>query len=209
MNEKQRENEKKIFDAIQDLKDSIFGLKQSYIPFCFDYSTESGYLLNTEKLNVFSQELAKLARTTKTYDDNFEPVIPLFFIVCIKFLTASCNPSDWLFLSIRKIAKTNDGTEDYPISTFDIMIKNSSVFLKGYYQDGIFWNEYDEFKTLMLEVDKDNFYQCIKNTIETFIDENNLNSLNDDKTTQSLLSKINRTSSVIARELQRNSISER
>lgn len=201
------ENERKIFDAIQDLKDSIFGLKQSYTSFCYDHFNSDGYStydLSQEKMLLFIEKLCDTARNVKYYHEDYDAVLPSFFAMTILFLTAACNPSDWLFVSIKKIGSTvyKSGSEK---SVFDIMVEDSTGTINGRYEDDCFWVEYRKFNKSIENVDLTDFEQCVKRTLERFIDDNNLNTLNDPLATNNIIARLNRTSSFINRELQRNS----
>lgn len=205
MNDKLIENEKKIFDAIQELKDSIFGLNQSYADFCYQYSAEYGYTLDQSKLESFAQSLSETAKQVKHYEGAFEPVLPLFFRMSIMFLAAACNPSDWLFVSIRKLGNTVYKANTEEKSVFDIMVEDSSKYLDEYFEDNIFRTTYEQFSDAISNVDMTNFGQCTKRALERFIDDNNLNTLNDDVATQNIISRMQRTSVMIARDIQRKS----
>ena len=205
MNDKQIENEKKIFDAIQELKDSIFGLNQSYADFCYQYSAEYGYTLDQLKIESFAQALSETAMQVKYYEGAFEPVLPVFFRMSIMFLAAACNPSDWLFVSIRKLGNTVYKANTEEKSIFDIMVEDSSKYLDEYFEGNVFWEIYKQFSDLISNVDLTNFGQCVKRALERFIDDNNLNTLNDDAATQNIVSRMRRTSVMIARDIQRKS----
>ena len=196
MTERQLKNEERIFDTIQELKDSIFGLKQSYISFCYDYTEENGYVLNYEKLHSFSLELSDIAKKVDCYDDSFANILPSFFKLAVIFLHTTCNPSDWIFVSFRKIGKTIYKNQEDEQSTFDIMVENATEYLK----DNLFWKEYSLFNNLIKNVNLSDIDLCIKKTIETFIDEYRLNCLDDDELTQNIISKINRISFFITKE---------
>lgn len=196
---------KKIFDAIQELKDSIFGLNQSYADFCYNYSFENGYYLDQSKLIAFSTSLANTAKQVKYYDSVYAKVLPLFFKMAVMFLAAACNPSDWLFVSIRKLGTAVYKTSAEEQSIFDIMVEDSSAFLDEYFSDKSFQEVYNQFSKEITTIDMDNFGQCVKRAIERFIDENELNTLNDDVATQNIISRMARTSAIITRDLQRKS----
>lgn len=198
-------NEKKIFDAIQGLKDSIFGLNQPYTDFCYSHSLEEGYTLDLSKLSEFSTSLANTAKQVKYYDATFEPVLPLFFKMAVMFLAAACNPDDWLFVSLRKLGDTVYKTNASEQSVFDIMVENDSKYLNEYYQDKAFQAIYNQFSEEIAFLDMTNFAQCVKQAIERFIDENELNTLNDDIATRNIILRIQRSSEMITRDMLRKS----
>lgn len=208
MENNQAANEKKIFDAIQELKDCIFGLKQTYTDFCYEHTVKDGcssYMMSTEKLNDFANELSETAKAVRYYNESFDPILPVFFKVTIMFLTAACNPSDWLFVSIRKIGGTVFKTDPDEKSTFDIMVETATPTINDYFTDGLFWKDYELFNASLGGVDLSDFEQCVKRTIERFIDEHELNALGDDVATQNFVARINRTAVTIARDLRRSS----
>lgn len=106
MNEKQRNNEEQIFKAIQDLKDSVFGLKQPYIRYCYTYSEEEGYRFCATMADAFADELSAAARRVPSYREELADVMPLFFRMIPRLLAAICASGDWIFVSFRKLADT-------------------------------------------------------------------------------------------------------
>ena len=205
MNETRISNEQKIFSAIQELKDSIFGLKQSYTEFCYDYSEETGLFLDPEKTNDFANNLLETSKPVRYYDSDFEEIFPLFIKMSVIFLDATCNPSDWLFVSIRKIGKTIYEEDPQQKSTFEIMVNNAKEAINSHHDSKQFWDTYELFQSKSSLINMRNFGQYVKLSVERFIDDNGLNYLDDTKATEMLISRINRTSSIIAKEVQRKS----
>ena len=142
----------------------------------------------------------------KYYHEDYDTALPSFFAMTILFLAAACNPSDWVFVSIKKIGSAvyKSGSEK---SVFDIMVEDSTAYINSCYEDNRFWVEYNQFSKSIEDVDLTDFEQCVKRTLERFIDDNNLNTLNDPLATDNIIARLNRTSSFISRELQRNSCS--
>lgn len=203
MNKTQKENEEKLFKAIQDLKDSIFGLKQPYIPLCYDISPERGYEFNSRKMRALVDELTETSKTVRSYQAEFAPILPLFFELCFKFLAAVCNPSDWIFVSIRKIANTLYRHAPGADSTFDRMLRNNRNTIDNLFAQDEFWPLYEDFSARIDELDFQGFSQCVKHTVETYIDNHHLNTLDHDQATQSIITRLNRVSSTIQRDVSR------
>lgn len=188
MTELQRNNEEKIFSAIQDLKDSIFGLNNSYVNFCYEYS-ENFHYLNEEKMDSFISELIELSRNTNTYKNEFESLIKDLLYMEIKYIQHFCPFNDQTFASLRKIAETVYKPNAEYKSTFDVLIGDQKDFL-----DLIFIEKYDNFTQEIINVDFNEFYKCIKHALEAFIDNHNLNCLNDEAATSNMVFKISRLS---------------
>lgn len=203
MTDQQAINEKKVFDAIQELKDSIFGMNQPYIGYCYDYSLENGHSLNIDRVDEFANALSETSKKVSVYDNHFSEVLPSFFRLSVLFLDAVCNPSDWIFVSIRKIAETVYKQDNDQQSTFDIMVEKSSIH--RFAAKETFYKEYNHFNKCIHDVEMTNFARCVKLTLECFIDEKELNPLADDDSIRAIISRVNRTSSVISREIQRRS----
>lgn len=201
------ENEHKVFEAIQSLKDSVFGLKQSFSEYCFDFSNTREYTFNETKMYSFIDELAKLAQSTRAYSSSFERFIPLFLEMSLRFLAAACNPSDWQFRSIKKLAGTvYRESSDYK-STFDFMVEDTQKYLDAYWACGQFGKVYSEYSAIILDFDYDacvSFETCVKQTLERFIDSHNLNSLSSDFDTQTIIARITRTANLIQADLEKS-----
>lgn len=207
MNQKQFENEDKIFQAIQDLKDSIFGLKQPYIRYCYEYTEEDGYVFSRERTGVFAHRLTMCARETRTYSEELSAAIPLFFEMCAMLLAAICGKGDWIFVSFRKIAKAALKSSPEEESVLERIVKNSQEDIDDMFPDGAFWVLYEEFRPYMGQVDAEGFYLCVKHALEDFLDEHHLNALDKDKATESMVARINRLSAAIERDLSRSEFS--
>ena len=203
MNQKQYKNEEKIFHAIQELKDSIFGLRQPYIRYCFSNTEEEGYVFQEEKACEFARQLGKCARSTRTYCEELEPVIELFFRVTLRLLAAICSSGDWVFVSFRKIAKT--ALKDTPDeeSTLERIVRREKKHIDRMFAEEEFYPEYEEFCSYMGRVDAEGFYLCVKHGVENFLDDNHLNALDRDRVTDSVVAKISRLSASVERDLLR------
>lgn len=208
----QKENEQKIFDAIQNLKDNIFGATQSYTEFCYlSENSEKGYTLRLDdnKLQDFAKELSDTAKNVEEYTSDYSKVLPVFFRMAVMFLTAACNPDDWIFLSIRKLGRTVYKKDVSEQSVFDIMVQDSSHYIKEYFPEGTFNVEYTLFNDSIVGVDLTNFELCVKHALEHFIDNHKLNSLDDYAYTKRILAQINRSASLIRHDILKKVNSQR
>lgn len=201
-----QENERKIFAAIQHLKDSIFGLTQSFSDFCFDINQEGKSIVSETKLRSFVEDLTLRSHQSSDYDNAFCELSPLFFEMSIRYLLAACNPSDWQFISIKKLAATLHRQGDGYKSTFDFMVEDMHEYLEDYWQGDEFRQLYSKYSTLINGLSYEecvSFEKCVKAALERFIDAHYLNSLVNDFETQAIVSKINRTASIIHSDLRK------
>ena len=203
MNRKQQENEDKIFSAIQDLKDSMFGMKQPYTRYCYIHSDEDGYVFSEEKAEVFLTLLCSFSPETRTYNPEWGAVMPLFFRVTLRLLAAICNSGDWIFVSFRKLAKTAMKYSPNEKSVYERIVDSHREQIDRAFPSGSFWADYESFCTFMGFIDPEAFYQCVKNTLERFLDDQHLNVLDRDQMTDSVVARISRLSAAIERDLKR------
>ena len=203
MNEKQRENEALIFKAIQDLKDSVFGLKQSYVRYCYTYSEEDGRRFSVPKADAFAQELSTIAQQTPTYCGELAEVMPLFFRVIPRLLTAICGSGDWIFASFRKLAEAALKETPEEKSILECIVDDHRAEIDAAFPNGEFWPDYETFCGYMGRVDNESFYRCAKLTVEAFLDERCLNVLDRDQATAGVVARISRLAAAIDRDLSR------
>lgn len=197
MTEKQRINEEKVFDAIQDLKDSVFGLKNSYVRFCYSDS-ESGRFWDNSRVDIFIDEIIENAKKSSYYKSEFASDIKLILELILKFIHKVCPFEDQRFVSIRKIVKTAEKpTTDYK-SVFEIMIETQNQYFDMEYQ-----NKCNELFLNITGIDFQSFYKCIKHGIEAFIDSKGLNILNDDDMTREVLARIKRVTNITTMEVRK------
>lgn len=165
-------NEQRILKCVQAMKDSIFGLQNSFMPYCYSNSK-----LNKRKMKNFIKELCEISKKVKTYNAAFDNVLPLFFKVSILFFDGAVNNEDKVFSSFRKIASLleKDGLDGK--STFDIMVDNALLIHEDYFIKEGFLDIYAKFSNELLKVDATELYYCIKNLVEEFIDQHKLNYL--------------------------------
>ena len=193
----EKTNEEKIFDAIQDLKDSLFGLKNSYANYCYSESS-NGLYWNNNKSERFIEEIISQAKSTKTYNEEFEPIIRAALELSLKFILHACNFEEQQFVSLRKIIKTMEKDIEGEPSVFEIMVNRQ----KGYF-DNIYLEKLEQFSLKMVGIDFEAFYKCCKHAIESFIDKNNLNSINSNRVTSEIVLRINRLSKITSSELRK------
>lgn len=203
MNEKQRNNEEQIFKAIQDLKDSVFGLKQPYIRYCYTYSEEEGYRFCATMADAFADELSAAARRVPSYREELADVMPLFFRMIPRLLAAICASGDWIFVSFRKLADTALKNAPEEESVLERIVQSHREVIDETFPDGSFWPIYDAFCAYMGRVDNEAFYRCAKNSVETFLDEHQLNVLDSDRATSTVVARISRLAAAIDRDLSR------
>ncbi|MBR3704733.1 MAG: hypothetical protein IKM11_04545 [Oscillospiraceae bacterium] len=203
MNEKQRSNEEKIFKAIQDLKDSVFGLKQPYIRYCYTYTEEEGYRFCVPMADAFADELSMIAQHAPTYCDELSAVMPLFFRMIPRLLAAICASGDWIFVSFRKLAETALKDTPEEKSVLERIVESHRAVIDETFPNGEFWPDYEAFCGYMGRVDNEAFYRCAKNTVEKFLDERQLNVLDSDRATAGVVARISRLAAAIERDLSR------
>lgn len=204
MDPMQQKHEDEIFQAIQDLKDSIFGLKQPYTPYCYEDIPGQGYVFSPAKTGEFVGQLCALAREVRSYREELEPVLPLFFSMTVRLLSAICGSGDWVFVSFRKIAKTALKSEPDEESTLDRIVSSHRHLLDLHFPEGEFWADFDVFSHYMGRVDPDSFYMCVKHTVERYLDCRRLNPLDSPRTTQAITTRIHRLSAAIEQELRQS-----
>lgn len=188
-----RENESAIHNAIQDLKDSIFGLKQPFSVMGIISDTEHGPTIDSEKLSPFISELENIAKTLPDHDDGIERVLKQFWIVAIKFLIVSCREEDWNFQSIKKLAGAVEKADVETDSVFDILISDARHDLSmAYPGDEEFWALYREFSLGIIDCDTNKFLLLNKHTLERYIDNHLLNTLESPEATNQIISQIER-----------------
>lgn len=203
MNQRQRENEEKIFKAIQDLKDSVFGLRQPYISYCYNYSEEDGYRFVPARAEYFAAELTRCAMGTRTYGEELSEVMPLFFRTILRLLAAICGSGDWVFVSFRKLAEAalKDDPEDQ--SVLERIVDSHRAAIARMFFEEDFYPEYEAFRGYMGRVDGEAFYLCVKHAVEDFVDEQRLNVLDHDQLTGTVVARISRLAATIDRDLDR------
>ena len=208
MNAKQQANEDKIFKAIRELKDSVFGLKQSYTPFCYTRTGEEGETFSMEKMEAFSAELTAFGKQAAEYTDELELLLPAFFRAVLMLLDAICSSSDWVFVSIRKLAETalkNSAEEE---STLDRIVKSYRGKISVMFPEGEFWTAYEQVSRDMGRVDNESFYRSVKHALEAFLDEHRLNVLDRDSSTDAVVARMYRLAASVERDLARILVSE-
>lgn len=203
MNRRQKINEEQVFKAIQNLKDSIFGLKQSYTRYCYRVTEEDGYVFDREKAKFFAGLLSKYSSYTRKYSEELAPVMPLYFEMCAMLLATICGKGDWVFVSFRKIAETAVKSSPEEESTLNRIVSRYWDELDSMFPDGAFRTLYEEFDSYMGRVSGEAFYYTVKYTLEDFLDDNSLNVLDRDRMTESAVARINRLAASIERDLCR------
>ena len=208
MNTKQQANEEKIFKAIRDFKDSVFGLRQSYTTFCYTRSDEDGEVFSMDKMTVFAFELYVYSRQTKEYTDELEKILASYFRMVLMLLHAICSSGDWIFVSMRKLAEAalKSSTEDE--STLDRIVSSHRSRIDRAFPDGAFWQEYELFCCDMGRVDNEAFYLSVKHALEKFLDEHRLNVLDRDSSTDAVVARLSRLAASVERDLARGLVSE-
>ena len=191
-----KSNEEKIFDSIQELKDSIFGLKNSYVNYCYSESNTSLYWDN-KKSEDFIQELLGFAKNNDIFEKNFEELIVMAFELSLKFILYACNFEEQRFVSLRKIIYTMKKSNNEEQSVFEIMVENQKEYF-----DFAYLEECETFCQKIIEVDFDAIYKCCKHAIESFIDTKHLNSISNEKATADIVLRINRLSNIITTEMR-------
>lgn len=194
------ENEKKLLKAIQQFKDTAFGLESRYTSYCYEY-IGGVRQLNEEKVEAFITELEELAKRSSFYTDALTSLIDKFLRVVIRYMDCTFAPYEYKFVSIRKIADTVYKQSLTQVSTFDILITDQKQKMDPYY-----YSLYENFTKDIVDADQSAFFRCIKTSLDAFVDEHQLNCLHDDQETAELVARINQYSRRLtspARELPR------
>ena len=182
------ENEKKLLKAIQQFKDTAFGLESRYTPYCYEY-VNGVRRLNEEKVGAFVSELEELAKRSSFYTDALTGLIDKFLRVVIRYMDCTFAPNEYKFVSIRKLADTVYKQSSTQNSTFDILITDQrNKFDRHHY------SLYEDFAKDIVNVDQTAFYRCVKTALDAFVDDHQLNCLHDDEKTAELVARINQYS---------------
>ena len=182
------ENEKKLLKAIQQFKDTAFGLESRYTPYCYEY-VDGIRKLNEEKVEAFIAELEELAKRSSFYTDALANLIDKFLRVVIRYMDCTFAPYEYKFVSIRKIADTVYKQSSTQVSTFDILITDQRNKLDRYH-----YSLYEDFTKEIVDADQTAFYRCVKTALDSFVDGHQLNCLHDDTETAELVARINQFS---------------
>lgn len=201
MTDQAQKNKERLFNAIQNLKDCAFGANTSYMPFCYSYSNGE-YSWDDKKLDEFVDALVKYASNCVYYRPDFERALYLFYSLTIKFISASCNSDEQTFVSLRKIAKV---TEKEPgiKCTYEYLIEEQRAYIDRHFNSEEYWSNYREFIGLLELTNYDDFLGTINYSLQKFIDEHELSLFADTAVINSMIMRINRTSSQITGEFRR------
>lgn len=194
------ENEKKLLKAIQQFKDTAFGLESKYTPYCYEY-IDGLRQLNGEKVDAFIAELEGLAKGNSLYTDALMDLIDKFLRIVIRYMDCTFAPNEYKFVSIRKLADTIYKQSATQNSTFDILITDQRNKLDPYH-----YSLYEDFTKNIVSVDQTAFYRCIKTALDAFVDGHQLNCLHDDKKTADLIARINQYSHKLTTPLRESSV---
>ena len=190
-----KENELAIHRAVQDLKDSIFGMKQPFFSMGILKESENSTTLHQENFSSFIGELECIAKTIPEHEISLAIVLKNFWILSIKFLLVACPEEDWNFQSIKKLATTVAKKDSQTDSVFDILLRDAQSDLSiAYPNENDFWSLYNEFSSQIVNCDIDKFSQLNKHTLEKYIDKHSLNTLDSQDSTQRIVSHIERYS---------------
>lgn len=182
--EDRKKREKKIFDAIQQLKDAVFGMESSYAQYCYSMS-ERRWKFDPEKANQFISELIGYAVEDPRYAGELEPLIRDFLIIVLEYLDCTFASNEYKFCSIRKIAYATWKETAENVSTFDVLITDVEKDLSA-----DCFQIYKKFTNAIVTVDQDAFYICIKHALEKFVDENGLSCIDDEDAVDQMVARI-------------------
>lgn len=194
----EKTNEERIFDSIQELKDSLFGMKLSYVRYCYSKS-ESGLYWDNQKSERFIQELLNCSKESRCYDETFDDLIMTVFELSLKFILHASNFDEQRFVNLRKIIKTTEKFNISDKSVFEIMVDTQKKYF-----DLVFLRKCDDFSKKIASIEFDKFYRCCKHGIELFIDNKKLNTILNDDLSMQMVSRINRLANITAMEVRRN-----
>ena len=179
-----QKREKKILDAIQQLKDSVFGMETSYAQYCYSVNEHKSEL-DFEKVNQFIYKLINYASADSRFTAELKPLIQDFLTITLQYLDSTFASYEYKFSSIRKIAYTIRKNNAEQKSTFDILITDVEQDLST-----DCFALYKKFTNDILSVDQESFYLCIKHALEKFVDEHGLNCIDDENAVDQMVSKI-------------------
>ena len=182
--DKIQKQEKQIFDAIQLLKDAVFGMESSYAPYCY-FSTAQVRKLDVDKMRQFIEELLLLASQDSRYSSDLESLIKDFLLITLNYLDCTFASNEYKFSSIRKIAYATWKQAENQTSTFDILITDVEKNISSECFD-----LYKQFTKQIITVDQDAFYICVKHSLEKFVDNHGLNCIGDEDAVDQMTSRI-------------------
>lgn len=201
MTEQAQKNKDRLFNAIQNLKDCAFGMNASYMPFCYSYLNDT-YNWDENKLGEFISTLVGYAPNCVYYHAEFDRSLYLFYSLTIRFISAACNSNEQTFVSLRKIAKVTEKNPGIK-STFEYLIEEQETFINRHFDAETYWLEYREFVDILDKTNYNDFFGTINYTLQKFIDEHSLSLFSDTAVINSMIMRINRTSSQITSEFRR------
>ena len=191
-----RENEAKIFEAIQNLKDSVFGLKASYVPFCYT-ARKRGMSFDWEKYELFVDELCKCAEEVEGYTETIGERLREFYGIVIRFVDLFCPQDDRCFASFKKLALTVSEDGGSKGTLFDAIMRD---YVERDELDDAFRRAYESFSAKIGGEDFAAFYRCEKIAVEHFIDRHELNCLRSSEETLRAIEEIQRATMRLQRD---------
>ena len=201
MTDQAQKNKDRLLNAIQNLKDCALGMNASYMPFCYSCSSET-HNWDDKKFGEFIDTLVGYAPSCVYYRPELERPLYLFYSLTIKYISAACNSSEQTFVSLRKIAKV---TEKKPgiKCTYEYLIEDDAAYINRHFDADIYWADYREFIGLLEVTSYPDLFGTINYSLQRFIDEYVLSLFSDTALINSMIMRINRTSSQITSEFRR------
>lgn len=173
-------------DALQLLKDTIFGMEASYTDFCYNKEAP-GWYLDEDKVQSFIRELLKNAKCLHICTPDQEELISSFLHIVIEYLDRTFSSHEYKFSSIRKISAAVKKEFIYYKSPFDILIEDEQ---KNLSEECLAMHT--NFTNKIVSVNQDDFVACVKYALEKFIDDHQLSCLSDEFAARQTASRIRR-----------------
>ena len=178
-----KNNEQRILDGYEKLKDRIFGLDQPFFKPFYTYSPRQGYQYDEVAANLLIESV--LEHCAKD-EQLFYSIMRDFLDISLKFLFVACNSDDWSYISFVKLSETIEKREADWVTTMDVMVGDEQEVLNDTYGDK-FNETYNRLTDAILGKDLSEFPHYVKKSLEKHIDANGLNCLNDDEMTEEVL----------------------
>lgn len=201
MTDQTQKNKNRLINAIQNLKDCAFGMSASYMPFCYSYSNDT-YNWDERKLDNFINGLVGYAPNCACYDTEFSRPLYLFFSLTIRFISAACNSNEQTFISLCKIAKLTQKSPGLKCA-YEYLIEEDKNSISNFFDENAYWKEYHEFVYILDHINHSDFICTINYVLQEFIDNHSLSFFSDTNVINTMIMRINRTSSQITGEFRK------
>lgn len=176
-------NEERILQKYQKVKDTIFGLDQPFFRQFYTYTARQGYQYDENEADLLIKSILEYCDKEEQL---FYSIMQDFLDVGLKFLFATCNSDDWIYISFVKLSEIIEKLEEDWVTTMDVMVGDEQETLNRTFGDE-FNETYQRLTNAILGKDLSEFPRYVKKSLEKHIDAKGLNSLDDDILTDEIL----------------------